>query len=183
MIGQAGDEEQVVLLDDAGRPVGARSKILVHGSDTAFHLAFSAYVFDRDDQLLVTRRALGKQAWAGVWSNSCCGHPGPGEDLLAAVHRRLQEELGLAASLTRLVLPHYRYRTMSPEGIVENEFCPVFVCRTEDEPVPAPAEVIEYRWVPWATFRSLAKSTPWALSPWAVEQSALFDGPSALNHP
>lgn len=166
--------EQVVLLDESDEPIGATAKREVHGSATPRHLAFSAYVFDDTDRLLVTRRALDKQAWAGVWTNSCCGHPGPGEPMDGAVRRRLREELGLVPTSIRLVLPDYSYVAVSPEGIVENELCPVFVCRVDAEPTLVRSEVIEYQWVPWSDFQSLSRSTPWALSPWAVEQTALM---------
>ena len=167
-------EELVILLDESGRPAGTAPKLAVHGTDTPRHLAFSAYVFDESGRFLVTRRAPGKQAWAGVWTNSCCGHPGPGEPMLDAVRRRLHEELGLVPTSIRLLLADYGYRAVSPEGIVENEHCPVFVCRVDAEPVPAADEVIEYEWVRWRDFQDLARTAPWALSPWAVEQTALM---------
>lgn len=166
--------EQVVLLDESDEPVGVAAKREVHGSATPRHLAFSAYVFDDADRLLVTRRALDKQAWAGVWTNSCCGHPGPGEATEDAVRRRLQEELGLVPTSIRLVLPDFSYVAVAPEGVVENEFCPVYICRVDAEPVLVPTEVIEYQWVPWRDFQSLSQSSPWVLSPWAVEQTALM---------
>jgi isopentenyl-diphosphate delta-isomerase len=83
------DEERVVLLDDERRPAGTMPKSQVHGTDTPLHLAFSVYVFDAAGRFLTTRRALTKRTWAGVWSNSCCGHPGPDEPVEAAVERLL----------------------------------------------------------------------------------------------
>lgn len=167
-------EEQVVLLNGSGEPIGVAAKRGVHGISTPRHLAFSAYVFDEAGRFLVTRRALGKQAWAGVWTNSCCGHPGPGEALEDAVTRRLRSELGLVPTSTDLVLADYNYVAVSPEGVVENELCPAFVCRVDAEPVPAAAEVIECRWIRWRDFQTLTRTAPWALSPWAVEQTALL---------
>ncbi len=168
----AADDELVVLLDAAHRPVGSMPKSAVHSADTPLHLAFSAYVFDHRSRFLVTRRALSKRTWAGVWTNSCCGHPGPGEALGDAVRRRLAAELCLQAETVELVLPDFAYRATSTEGTVENEVCPVFVARVIGDPAPAPAEVAEWRWVEWPDFRRLVTAAPWAVSPWAAAQVA-----------
>ena len=111
-------------------------KALVHGPDTPLHLAFSVYVFGPDGRFLVTRRALGKRTWGGVWTNSCCGHPGPGEDVEDAARRRLGQELSLVPTSMRLALPDFSYRAVSPEGVVEHEVCPVFVAEVDADPVP-----------------------------------------------
>jgi isopentenyl-diphosphate delta-isomerase len=170
------DEELVVLLDEAGRPAGTMPKADVHGPDTPLHLAFSVYLFDAGGRLLVTRRALGKRTWPGVWTNSCCGHPGPGEDPAAAAERRLGQELGLRPDRLELVLPDFTYRAVAADGIVEHEVCPVFFAwvdgAPEPPPTPDPDEVADWRWVPWASFRSVATTAPWALSPWSVGQVA-----------
>jgi isopentenyl-diphosphate Delta-isomerase len=170
--------ELVVLVDADGRPVGTMPKADVHHADTPLHLAFSVYVFDSGGRFLATRRALSKRTWGGVWTNSCCGHPGPGEDLADAARRRLDQELGLKPARMELVLPDFTYRAVAPDGVVEHERCPVFVAHLdgapEPPPVPDPAEVAEWRWVPWAAFRSVAATAPWALSPWSVAQVRLL---------
>ena len=167
-------EELVILLDEAGRPAGTMPKADVHGPDTPLHLAFSVYLLDSGGKLLVTRRALGKRTWPGVWTNSCCGHPAPGEDPAAAARRRLDQELGLRPARLELVLPDFAYRAVAADGVVENEVCPVFFAHLDGDPEPTPAadpgEVAEWRWVPWDQFRALAATAPWTLSPWAVEQ-------------
>jgi isopentenyl-diphosphate Delta-isomerase len=169
-------EELVVLLDDRRRPCGTMPKAEVHGPDTPLHLAFSVYLFDPAGNLLATRRALGKRTWPGVWTNTCCGHPAPGEDPAAAAVRRLGQELGLRPARIEPVLPDFAYRAVAADGAVEHEVCPVFFAHLDGDPEPPPdpdpAEVAEWRWVPWSAFRAVAGTAPWALSPWSVEQVA-----------
>lgn len=167
-------DEEVVLLDDDGRVVGTAPKATVHGPNTPLHLAFSCYVFDRDGNVLVTRRALGKRTWPGVWTNSFCGHPAPGEAVTQAVMRRADQELGVALRDVRCVLPDFRYRAVAADGTVENEVCPVFCAWTDSVPAASPDEVMEYRWMPWDELRTAAELS-WAISPWATEQIPLLE--------
>jgi len=160
----------VVLLDRERRPIGTAPRATVHHRDTPLHLAFSCYVFDRAGRLLVQRRAVTKQTWPGVWSNSCCGHPRPGEHVAEAAQRRIREELGLLPRAMRPLLPDFAYQATMPDGIRENEACPVFGAVADGDPTPDPAEVAEWRWVPWAEFVAAASTTPWLISPWAALQ-------------
>ncbi len=165
-----GREEQVVLLDDAGDPIGTADKATVHGPETPLHLAFSCHVSDAEGRLLVTRRALGKRTWPGVWTNSFCGHPAPGEAMEAAVARRALDELGLTLVDLRPALPDFRYLAVDASGVVENEVCPVFTARTFDDVLPDPDEVAEYRWVDPSDVAAAATRAPWAFSPWLTLQ-------------
>jgi isopentenyl-diphosphate Delta-isomerase len=158
-------DDLVVLLDEQRRPVGTAPRATVHSRATPLHLAFSCYAFDRAGRLLVTRRALGKKTWPGPWSNSCCGHPRPGEDVAGAAARRISQELGLVPRTLDLVLPSFAYRAVMTDGTVENEVCPVFRATVDADPQPDPAEVAEWRWVEWADFVQVARVAPWLLSP------------------
>jgi isopentenyl-diphosphate delta-isomerase len=100
--------EEVVLLDEAHRPIGTAPKAGVHTTDTPLHLAVSCYVLDDDGRLLLTRRALAKKTWPGVWTNSFCGHPGPGEGFVEAIARRAGQELGFEVTGMTEVLPDFR---------------------------------------------------------------------------
>jgi isopentenyl-diphosphate Delta-isomerase len=164
--------ESVVLLDEEDRAVGTADKRSVHHADTPLHLAFSCYLFDGDGSFLVTRRALHKATWPGVWTNSCCGHPAPGEQLDEAVRRRVEQELGVRVDGLRLLLPRFRYRAVMEDGVVEHEMCPVYVATTLDEVRADPDEVEEVRWEPWEPFRAGVLDGTRAISPWCREQVA-----------
>ena len=159
-----------MLLDDDGTVIGAADKATVHTSQTPLHLAFSCHVFDRDGRLLVTRRALSKTTWAGVWTNSFCGHPMPGESVEDAITRRASVELGITVSDLKLVLPDFRYRAIDASGIVENEICPVYRAVTTDAVQANPDEVSEWEWVDPASLTAAASAAPYAFSPWLVWQ-------------
>lgn len=163
--------ELVVLLDEDGRDVGAADKASVHHADTPLHLAFSCYLFDDRGNVLITRRALHKRTFPGVWTNSCCGHPAPGEPLDDAVRRRVEQELGATVTDLRLVLPRFRYRA-EQEGVVENEMCPVFVGSAEGSVAPDPDEVADARWEPWQAFRAAVLDGSRSVSVWCREQVA-----------
>lgn len=164
----------VVLLEEDGRPCGVAPRATVHSAATPLHLAFSCYVLDGAGRVLITRRALTKRTWPGVWTNSFCGHPRPGETLEDAIVRHGRDELGLAIGAVTCLLPDFRYRAVDPSGTVENEVCPVFLAQVQGEPVPNPAEVVEYRWVTTEDLGRAVASAPWALSPWAVAQVRLL---------
>ena len=164
--------ESVVLLDDAGRAIGTADKRAMHHRDTPLHLAFSCYLFDAAGRVLVTRRALDKPTFPGVWSNSCCGHPAPGEDLADAVRRRVRQELGMGLDGLRLLLPAFRYRAVMPDGVSEHEMCPVFVATTADPVRADPVEVADAVWVPWQEFREQVLAGTREVSSWCREQVA-----------
>jgi len=166
--------EQVVLLDSDGIPCGVEDKVAVHTTETALHLAFSCHVYSPDGLVLVTRRALSKLTWPGVWTNSFCGHPAPDEPMEDAIARRAAFELGIAVTDLELELPDFRYRAVDASGIVENEVCPVYRAVTRDAVVPNPAEVAEFAWVDPSALRSAAVAAPFAFSPWLGWQLEQF---------
>ncbi len=181
------EPERVVLLDEAGRATGTHAKADVHHEQTPLHLAFSLYLFDdrgEDTRMLLTRRAWAKRTWPGVWTNSCCGHPAPGERLEEAVSRRAFDELGVAVRDLRVVLPAFRYRAVMDNGTVENEMCPVLVGRSADPDAldPDPAEVDDAVWVPWSAFRGDVLAGRREVSTWcALQVAALPADPLAAE--
>ena len=172
--GTGPEAEVVVLLAEDGTPLGTREKATVHTSDTPLHLAFSTHVFDDAGRILVTRRALTKKAWPGVWTNSFCGHPAPGESFEDAVKRRAGHELGFTITDITPALPDFRYRAVDASGIVENEICPVYTAVADSAVKPLPEEVMDFRWVDAVELVRAVTATPWAFSPWLTLQLPLL---------
>ena len=164
--------EQVVLLDESGEAIGTADKVAVHSTDTPLHLAFSCHVYNEAGQVLVTRRALSKLTWPGVWTNSFCGHPAPGETFEDAISRRALDELGMTVGDVSLILPDFRYRAVDASGIVENEVCPVYRAVATSDVNPNPAEVSEFAWVSPEALATAATAAPYAFSPWLGWQLA-----------
>ncbi len=168
--------ELVVLVDESGAAIGTADKATVHTHDTPLHRAFSCHVFHADGRVLVTRRALGKLTWPGVWTNSFCGHPGPDETMDAAIHRRATRELSLTLGPLEPVLPDFRYRAVDASGIVENELCPVFRATVDVDPRPSDDEVAEWAWIQPRELRAAVGAAPFAFSPWLVLQLGEWSG-------
>jgi len=157
--------EEVVLVDQAGRPIGTEEKLAAHENGGRLHLAFSVYVFNSRGELLLQRRADSKYHFSGRWSNTCCGHPRPGEAVAAAARRRLGEELGFEVEL-RPVLTQ-SYRAADPEsGLTEHEYLEVFAGEFEGEPDPDADEVGAWRWCSLEDVRRQLTEDPETMTPW-----------------
>ncbi|MGF2950174.1 isopentenyl-diphosphate Delta-isomerase [Microbacterium alcoholitolerans] len=167
-------EQQVVLLDPDGRRIGVIDKRDVHTRETPLHLAFSCYLLGPTGDVLLTRRALSKRTWPGVWTNSVCGHPAPEESMTDAISRRAREELGVGITDIRAALPDFRYRATDASGIVENEICPVYVARLSGPPQPEAREVAEWSWVSPDALAGALGRTPFVFSPWLQLQLPLL---------
>ncbi|HEY7483860.1 MAG TPA: isopentenyl-diphosphate Delta-isomerase [Streptosporangiaceae bacterium] len=162
------DTEEIVLLGADGEALGTAPKRASHHRDTPLHLAFSSYLVDESGRVLITQRAHDKATFPSVWTNSCCGHPGPGETLRDAVRRRVRSELGLEVDELTLVLPRFAYRATMDNGVMENERCPVVRARASGPLRPDPAEVAATEWRTWSECAALSHH-PHA-SPWFREQ-------------
>ncbi len=136
--------ETVILVDSNDQQVGVEEKLAAHRRGV-LHRAVSVFVFDQNRRLLLQRRAPGKYHSPELWSNTCCGHPRPGETSLAAAERRLREEMGIGCALEPAF--SFIYRADLGGGLIEHELDHVFVGRYEGEPMPDPREVGEWRWV------------------------------------
>jgi isopentenyl-diphosphate delta-isomerase len=166
-------QEHVILVNAQGEVIGTQEKYAAHTSHTPLHLAFSSWLFNTQGECLVTRRALSKKAWPGVWTNSVCGHPQTGERTEQALIRRCRYEIGAEITDLTPIALDFRYCETDPSGIVENEICPVYAAKLVSPLNLNPDEVMAVQWVDLESLFRAVGATPWAFSPWMVSQVAI----------
>ncbi len=130
--------EKVVLVDKNDMETGTMEKIEAHKKGV-LHRAFSVFLVNSRGELLLQRRAAGKYHSPGLWTNTCCSHPRPGEDVEAAAKRRLYEEMGMDGLLHKSF--SFIYRAEFDNGLTEHEFDHVFIGISDEEPLPDRDEV------------------------------------------
>jgi isopentenyl-diphosphate Delta-isomerase len=130
--------EPLILVNEGNRATGSKGKTAVHRAGL-LHRAFSIFLVDEHGRLVLQQRSRKKYHSGGLWANSCCGHPRPGERTIAAARRRLNEELGVSAALSFGFFS--RYRTELDNGMQENELVYVYFGRLASVPRPDPAEI------------------------------------------
>ncbi len=157
-------EEQVIWVDAEDREVGVGEKLATHREGT-LHRAFSVVIFNSAGEMLLQQRAVTKYHSGGLWSNTCCGHPRPGETTEAAGRRRLQEEMGIECPLEEMFT--FLYRTELGDGLSENEYDHVLVGHCDGlTPHPAHDEVADWRWVNMADLRRDIAAQPEQYTYW-----------------
>ncbi|MFI1864102.1 isopentenyl-diphosphate Delta-isomerase [Streptomyces jumonjinensis] len=163
--GASDDAPETILLelvDEYGNTIGTEEKLTAHRPPGLLHRAFSVFLFDERGRLLLQRRALGKYHSPGVWSNTCCGHPYPGEAPFAAAARRTHEELGISPSLLAEA-GTVRYNHPDPaSGLVEQEYNHLFVGLVQADVRPDPEEVGETAFVTPAELAERHASAPFS---------------------
>ncbi len=166
--------ERVVLVDAAGAVIGSAEKLEAHRAPGMLHVAFSVVVLNSHGGVLLQRRASEKHHFRGLWSNTCCSHPRPGEPVVAAGERRLAEEMGFT---TRLVdIGSFTYRATDPDsGLVEHEVDHVLVGRHAGDPDPDPSEVGAWRWVEFGSLMADVAARPGRYTPWLPQVLDLVD--------
>jgi len=151
------------LVDENDRETGVMEKMEAHEKGL-LHRAFSVFIVNSSGQLLIQKRAAGKYHSPGLWTNTCCSHPKPGESLEAAASRRLMEEMGISCPLYRSF--SFIYRFEFDNGLTENEFDHVLLGRCDEDPVPSPDEVDEYRYVEIDEIEEEMKNYPGKFTVW-----------------
>jgi isopentenyl-diphosphate Delta-isomerase len=155
--------EEVILVDENDQATGSCGKLAAH-AQSRLHRAFSIFLVDRQGRLLLQRRSLEKYHSAGLWANSCCGHPRPLETTLDAASRRLQEELGIANLLEHRFVA--RYRAQVGAGMEENEIAHVYFGALTGHPEPNPSEVMDTQLLAYDDLIDWAERDEASLAPW-----------------
>lgn len=158
------DDEPLVLVDEQDREVGYMDKASAHLGQGTLHRAFSLFIFNARGELLLQQRAPGKRLWPGFWSNTCCSHPRRGETLDSAIHRRLEEELGLKCPLEFLF--KFQYQAQFDVDGAEHELCSVYAGRSELRPTVNVNEISGLRYVAPDALDTEIAANPEAFTPW-----------------
>lgn len=138
------NKQYLITIDDSGNDLGAMEKLEAHQKGVA-HRAISVMVRNSKGQVLLQRRSENKYHCGGLWSNTCCGHPTPGESPAKAAMRRLAEEMNISCPLVPAGV--FRYSCRVTDGLSENELVHLFVGQNDSECAPNPAEVSLVKWV------------------------------------
>lgn len=155
--------QKVILVDDFDCAIGSADKMKAH-EEGLLHRAFSAFIVNNREELLLQKRAGSKYHSPGLWTNTCCSHPAPGEALQLAAEKRLVEEMGISCSLTWLF--KFRYKASFENKLTEHEIDHVFLGRSNANPLPNPDEVADWRWVKLKALKKDLKKHPHQYTYW-----------------
>ena len=154
---------EVVLVNEMDEVVGTMEKLRVH-QEGLLHRAFSVFLFNREGKMLLHRRAEDKYHSGGLWTNACCSHPGPGDDILQAAMNRLKEEMGIQCEIKKLF--EFTYKAEVGNNLTEYEYDHVFVGVYNDAPQPDPAEVSEWQWMHLESVKEEMQKHPEHFTAW-----------------
>jgi isopentenyl-diphosphate Delta-isomerase len=156
-------EQEVVLVNERDEAIGTMKKMEAHEKGL-LHRAFSVFIFDSKGRMLLQQRAAGKYHGAHLWTNACCSHPFPGEDVYKAAERRLREELGFEASLSEVF--SFTYKAEVENNLVEHEFDHVFAGQYEGNIKPDPHEVSDFVYLDMSEIKTQIETEPLKFTSW-----------------
>ncbi len=155
--------DDIILVDANDNEIGTSTKEWVH-KEGLLHRAFSVIIYNEKGEILLQRRALHKYHTPGLWSNTCCSHPFPGETVKSAAERRLKEEMGLSMNLEFAFSTTYKFAF--PNGTIEHEFDHVFLGTTDTAPIPNPDEVCDWKYITIENLHDELLSNPENYTAW-----------------
>lgn len=155
--------DYVILVDEKDNPVGKEEKLEAHRQGK-LHRAFSIYVFNKQGQLMLQRRHSSKYHSGGLWTNTCCSHPRPGESLSEAAHRRLQDEMGFDCKLKEEF--NFVYNVKLDKGLTEHEYLHIFIGRFDGEPILNQEEAEGWKWMDFKELSQDMRKNPQAYTKW-----------------
>lgn len=160
-------QKEVVLVNSRDEILGLKEKFACHKNPVPLHRAISILIFDKNkEKMLITKRALEKPTWGGVWSNAVCTHPYPEETYQKAAERRLFEELGVKTPLNELFTFIYEAK-MKGSIWGEHELDHVFTGMYDERVIkPDPNEVSDYKWIKLEDLRREIEENPEKYTPW-----------------
>lgn len=162
------EREELILVNLQDEVQGFLSKAACHDGEGILHRAFSIFVFDEKQRLLLQQRSPEKRLWGGYWSNSCCSHPRRGEIPEEALHRRLKEELGLDTKLEFLF--KFSYHAAFGDMGSEREVCSVWAGISSAKPRPNTAEISAWRWISAEELDTEISQKPEEFTPWFLQE-------------
>jgi len=170
--------EALILVDEDDREIGTEQKRACHQGSGILHRAFSIFIFNDSNELLLQQRSDSKPLWPMYWSNTCCSHPRAGETMEIAVTRRLQQELGFECPLTYLY--KFKYQAQFGDIGAEREYCWVYVGYYDGPVDPNVSEIAEWRNIDLQSLDQELESqadsfTPWFKLEWAHIQEHYLD--------
>jgi len=155
--------EQVILVDEHDVLTGTMEKMAAH-EKAVLHRAFSVFIFNAQGEMLLQQRAKEKYHSGGLWTNSCCSHPRPGEETRSAATRRLREELGFETPLEKIF--DFVYKADFDNGLTEYEFDHVFVGYYDGEINPDKKEVSDYVYLSMQQIADVLQTEPATYTAW-----------------
>lgn len=155
--------EQVILVNERNEETGLMEKMEAHAKGL-LHRAFSVFIFNTKGELLLQQRTLHKYHSGGLWTNTCCSHPRPGEEILQAAHRRLYEEMGFDTALKNVF--DFTYKTNFDNGLTEYEYDHVITGIYEGNITPDANEVLDYRYMNMRQLEASVKKEPHLYTSW-----------------
>jgi len=156
--------ESLILVDEEDREIGTTTKYACHAGAGILHRAFSIFIFNSRDELLLQKRSPQKPLWPNYWSNTCCSHPRHGETMTQAIKRRLAEELGIRCALNFLY--KFKYHAAYESIGSEREYCWVYY-GCYDGPLDVNGnEISAWRYVDIETFAAELAGVPDTFTPW-----------------